>query len=183
MDMNNDKSIFACYEEIKQREISELREKLKAFGGTAHFGPDYQGEGATGEEMPYVCVHADEGPYDVRVHAVSMDDDDHLTILASLFDADYPEEISIRDIAYGHISFITESIPARMFSKESFCISRLSREDLESIGFDTSDVDDSTMERIADRLGDDYCTQLFWQSLEIIAEEGFHIPRKKDVIS
>lgn len=176
--MDKDKSIYACYEEIKQREISELKEKLKTFGGVAHFGPDYTGEGATGNDMPFVCVHSDEGPYDVRVHAVSLDENDHLTILGSIWvEEDYPSEIKIDDIAYGNIEFISDSIPARTFSKESFCISSLSREDLEQKGFDTSDVDDKTMQRFADKLGDDYCSQLFWESLEIIAEI-MDIPRK-----
>jgi hypothetical protein len=35
------------------------------------------------------------------------------------------------------------------------------------------------MQRLAEKLGDDYCEQLFWSSLEIIAEEGFNIPRKE----
>lgn len=178
--MNNDKSIYACYEEIKQREISELKEKLKNFGGAAHFGPDYTGEGATGNDMPFVCVHSDSGPYDVRIHAVSLDENDHLTILGSvLVEEDYPSEIKIDDIAYGNIEFISDSIPARTFSKESFSISRLSREDLEEKGFDASDVDDKTMQRLADKLGDDYCEQLFWISLEIIAE-SMGIPRRED---
>ena len=177
--MNNDKSIYVCYEEIKQREISELKEKLKAFGGVAHFGPDYTGEGATGVDMPYVAVHDDEGPHDVRIHAASVDDDGDLCILGCSEDSDNPHVIKTCDIAYGHVSFITDSIPARTFSKESFCISCLSREDLDELGFDTSDVDDATMERIASKLGDDYCEQLFWTSLEIISEEGFDIPRKE----
>lgn len=178
--MNNDKSIYACLEEIKQREICELKEKLKNFGGVAHFGPDYSGEGATGNDKPFICIHSDEGPYDVRVYSVSLDKDDHLTILGSTYDEEeYPSDINIRDIAYGNISFITESIPSKTFSKESFCISRLSREDLEEKGFDTSNIDDNTMQRIADKLGEDYCEQMFWISLEIIAEEGFNIPRKK----
>lgn len=177
--MDKDKSIYACLEEIKQREISELKEKLKVFGGVAHFGPDYSGEGATGNEMPFVCVHSDEGPYDARIHAVNLEDDDNLTIIGRASEDDFPSEIKISDIAYGNIEFISDSIPVRTFSQESFCISRLSREDLEQRGFDTSDIDDKTMQRIADKLGEDYCEQLFWISLDIIAEEGFNIPRKE----
>lgn len=109
--MNNDKSIYACYEEIKQREIRELKAKLKAFGGVAHFGPDYTGEGATGVDMPYICVHFDEGPLDVRVHAVSLCQGGVLEILGSIETANYPIPIKIDDIAYGHIQFITDSIP------------------------------------------------------------------------
>ena len=61
--------------------------------------------------------------------------------------------------------------------KESFVITEVSREDLEEIGFDTSEVSDETMERLARKLGDDYCEQLFWTSLEIMAEY-FEIPKK-----
>ena len=176
--MNNDKSIYACYEEIKQREISELKEKLKNFGGAAHFGPDYTGEGATGNDMPFVCVHSDGGPYDVRIHAVILDENDRLRILGSvLVEGNYPSEIKIDDIAYGNIEFISDSIPVRTFSQDSFSISRLSREDLEKQGFDASDVDDKMMQRLADKLGDDYCEQLFWDSLGIIAE-SMGIPKK-----
>lgn len=177
--MNNDKSIYACLEEIKQREIAELKAKLRAFGGAAHFGLDYTGEGATGNEKPFVCIHGNEGPYNARIYAVSLDEDNCLTILGSTYDEeDYPSEIKLSDIAYGHIEFITDSIPAKTFLTESFCISRLSRKDLEEKGFDTTNVDDDTMEALADKLGEDYCEQLFWIHLEIIAE-GFNIPRKE----
>jgi hypothetical protein len=61
--------------------------------------------------------------------------------------------------------------------KESFVISEVSREDLEEVGFDTSKVSDETMEKLARKLGDDYCEQLFWTSLKIIAEY-MGIPKK-----
>ena len=168
--MNEQKSIYACYEEIKQREIRELKERLKAFGGVAHFGPDYTGEGATGNSAPYVCVHSDEGPYDVRVNAISIDDNDCLTIVAYDREAGEEIEVELDDISYGHIEFITDAIPLRTFSQESFSISKLSREDLQNIGFDTTDVDDKTMQRLAKKLGEDYCEQLFWEHLGSIAE-------------
>lgn len=61
--------------------------------------------------------------------------------------------------------------------KESFVITRLSRADLEDKGFDTSNVTDGQMQRLADKMGDDYCEQLFWTSMEILAEaHGF--PKK-----
>ena len=62
--------------------------------------------------------------------------------------------------------------------KESFVIIRVSRGDLDNIGFDTSEVSDETMEYLAKKLGDDYCEQLFWSSLEIIAEY-LEIPKKE----
>ena len=110
--MNEQKSIYAAYQEIKQREIKELKKKLRAFGGVAHFGPDYTGEGATGVDMPFVCVHSDVGPYDVKIHAVELDSDDHLVILGDENEhEEYPHDIYIDDIAYGHIEFITDAIP------------------------------------------------------------------------
>ena len=171
--MCKDKSIYACYEEIKQREISELKEKLKAFGGVAHFGQDY-----TGKDCPFVLCNFDYGPVDMKIRVVRLKDDE-LQILGYDTDAGQYINISLNDIAYGHISFISDNIPVRLFTDKSFSISRLSREDLEEKGFDTSDVDDDTMQRLADKLGEDYCEQLFWDSLEIIAEEGFNIPRKE----
>ena len=62
--------------------------------------------------------------------------------------------------------------------KESFVISEVSREDLEEIGFNTSEVSDETMEYLARKLGDDYCEQLFWSSLKITAEY-LEIPKKE----
>lgn len=58
-----------------------------------------------------------------------------------------------------------------------FPISSVSRDDLESKGFDISNVTDSEMSELADKLGDDYCEQLFWSSMEIIAEDLMEIPR------
>jgi hypothetical protein len=62
---------------------------------------------------------------------------------------------------------------ARM--EESFPITSLSREDLTHplIGFTRKKalkVTDEQMQRIADKLADDYCEQLFWSSLQIISE-------------
>ena len=61
--------------------------------------------------------------------------------------------------------------------KESFVISEVSREDLDELGYDAAKVSDETMERLASKLGDDYCEQLFWTSLKITAEY-MNIPKK-----
>ena len=60
-----------------------------------------------------------------------------------------------------------------------FKITSVHRDDLENIGFDTSNVDDSTMQHLASKISDDYCEQLFWDHLLIIAEI-VGIPRKGD---
>lgn len=62
---------------------------------------------------------------------------------------------------------------------KEFPITSVTREDLEDIGFDTSDVSDDTMKKLAQKLSDNYCEQLFWESLETIAEGYLKIPRKK----
>lgn len=58
-----------------------------------------------------------------------------------------------------------------------FPITSLYRADLERIGFDASAVDDATMKKLAEKLAGDYCEQLFWGSLEIIAEY-LEIPKR-----
>jgi len=60
-----------------------------------------------------------------------------------------------------------------------FKITSVHRDDLENIGFDASHVDDSTMQHLASKMADDYCEQLFWDHLPIIAEI-VGIPRKED---
>ena len=62
--------------------------------------------------------------------------------------------------------------------KEFFEITSVSREDLESAGFDASNVDDDTMTELAEEMADDYLEQLFWTSLKILAE-NLGIPKKK----
>jgi len=63
---------------------------------------------------------------------------------------------------------------------DDFQVSSVCREDLESVGFDTTAVDAATMKRLAEKLGDDYCDQLFWGSLEIIGEH-LGIPKRAKV--
>lgn len=111
MNMNKKKSIYAAYEEIKQREINELKKKLRDFGGVAHFGPDYTGEGATGVDCPIVLCNFGCGPADMLVHAVSLTDDDCISILAYDQEAGQEIDMNLDDIAYGHISFITDLVP------------------------------------------------------------------------
>jgi hypothetical protein len=65
-------------------------------------------------------------------------------------------------------------------TQEYFPITSLHQDHLQGVGFDTSDVDDATMVDLAGKLADDYCDQLFWQSLEIIADR-LDIPRRKAV--
>ena len=128
-------------------------------------------------ERPYILCNFDEGPVDMCVGSVAIERLSGLEYV-TIYDKD-GQQICFSDIEYGHIMSVTESIPVRKFTDRPFHISSLSREDLEQKGFDTSDVDDKTMEKLASKLGDDYCEQLFWISLEIIAE-SMGIPRRED---
>lgn len=58
-----------------------------------------------------------------------------------------------------------------------FYISSIHRDDLARQGFDVSNVDDEEMRQLAEKLSDDYCEQLFWDSMEIIASQSLDIPR------
>lgn len=59
-----------------------------------------------------------------------------------------------------------------------FPITAVSRDDLEDRGFDVSNVTDSQMNKLARNMSDDYCEQMFWISMEIIAEEVLNIKKK-----
>jgi len=61
-----------------------------------------------------------------------------------------------------------------------FPITSVHRDDLESVGFDTSRVDDGVMLRLAEKMADAYLeSDAFWMDLEMIAED-LEIPRKQD---
>ena len=62
-------------------------------------------------------------------------------------------------------------------AKDYYPISSLHLDDLEHSGFDVSKVTEDKMIRLANKLSNDYSEQLFWSSLEIIAE-AIGIPRK-----
>jgi hypothetical protein len=50
-----------------------------------------------------------------------------------------------------------------------FPISYLHKDDLEHKGFDVSNVSESDLSTIADKMNDDYCDWMFWDSLDVIA--------------
>jgi hypothetical protein len=60
-----------------------------------------------------------------------------------------------------------------------FPITSVAREDLESQGFDASNVTDDQMAEIADHMQDAYCDDAFWVELDVIAED-MGIPSKDE---
>ena len=61
---------------------------------------------------------------------------------------------------------------------KEFTITSVSREDLEYRGFDTTNITDAQMERLAQKMCDDYLEQMFWISLDIIAEDIMGFKKK-----
>jgi len=59
-----------------------------------------------------------------------------------------------------------------------FPITSVHRDDLKGLGYDTSNVDDGTMQELASKMADAYLNQVFWIDLPIIADE-LEIPMKK----
>jgi hypothetical protein len=57
-----------------------------------------------------------------------------------------------------------------------FPITSVARGDLESQGFDASNVTDEQMAEIADHMQDAYCDDAFWVELDVIADD-MDIPR------
>ena len=61
---------------------------------------------------------------------------------------------------------------------KEFKITSVTREDLEDRGFDTTNITDVQMEELARRMCNDYLEQMFWLSMEIIAEDIMKFPKK-----
>ncbi len=59
---------------------------------------------------------------------------------------------------------------AEMYYKD-FKITSVCRADLESVGFEASNIDDGTMAELVSKMADAYCDMGFWIDLEIIAEQ------------
>ena len=61
---------------------------------------------------------------------------------------------------------------------KEFKITSVTREDLEMRGFDTTNITDAQMEELARKMCDDYLEQMFWISLDIIAEDIMGFKKK-----
>ena len=61
---------------------------------------------------------------------------------------------------------------------KEFNITSVSRQDLEYRGFDTTNITDAQMERLAQKMCDEYLEQMFWISLDIIAEDIMGFKKK-----
>ena len=64
-------------------------------------------------------------------------------------------------------------------SERYFPITSVHRNDLQGIGFDVDRISDDDMKRLARKMADDYCEQLFWSSMETIAGDILGLPKKE----
>ena len=116
------KTIYYAYQEIKQREISELKDAVRNAGGEVEFNED---------NAPIVMVNFDgyfPHPADARITRVRLKDDVLLidgqkkgvSGCAEWFEDESPIEVD--DIAYGHIDFITSEIVRKNKHKEELLL-------------------------------------------------------------
>lgn len=52
-----------------------------------------------------------------------------------------------------------------MIMQEEFVVCVLSRDDLKEIGVDPDSLSDSAMKKIASKMGESYCNNVFWEDL------------------
>jgi lipoate synthase len=58
-----------------------------------------------------------------------------------------------------------------------FVITSVHRNDLARTGFDVKKISNNDMDKLAEKIADDYCNQLFWESMETIAFEILVFPK------
>ena len=74
-------------------------------------------------------------------------------------------------------SIFQELLATEKENEGFFSIGAICREDLQSIGFDISNISDDTMDRIADKIHDAYVDNGLFIDLPIIADY-FNVPKK-----
>lgn len=153
--MNSEKSIRAAYDEIKQRELTELENAVRNEGGGVAFSEDY---------APVIMCNFNgyyPHPADVRITRVELLDEEDEEVLRIYGQekgqsgcSDWYEderEINITDIAYGQLSYITQSIKP----KKVFNISVETRNFSETV----AEISYALYGKIYDKLEDSFATQ------------------------
>lgn len=87
----------------------------------------------------------------------------------------WPTLLNLAEYLYEYIDWPEEK---PVIVRSEFPLTSISREDLEAVGLDPSETDDETMTSIASKMTDDILNQMYWTSMEIIAEERYNVPRK-----
>ena len=103
---------YPKFKELHNTELQELKQAIRQFGGYAHFGYDYTGEGATHTDFPVIAVNVSDEPEDVYIRSCLIDENGNLIIWAEQKSAiDGAFELDTSDIMFGHVGFITDQIP------------------------------------------------------------------------
>lgn len=167
--------------------MATLKEKIE----TTFIGSDWKGEEETAEILKEIvglkCECYDAGIDD------GVDDDESEDICIMYASFRFKNSPLVVRIVYGDVTEEIGDVEVRNAKEheqmthlaeiermsKGFNITSVSREDLESRGFDTTNITDEQMEELARKMCDDYLEQLFWISLDIIAEDIIGIPKKK----
>ena len=180
-------NLYDKIKEISRQEIAELIAAVNAHGGKFQWSIGDDENGDEGIERPIIAINPDNccpNPTDVEVISVHVNSG---KLELTGVDKNDRNEISFtpEEVFVGHLSFIIDYIPETETvsdvsqKQEFFDITSVSRDDLEEYGFDVKNIDDSDMSTLAGKMADDYCEQLFWTSMEIIAD-CLDFPRKWD---
>ena len=155
--------------------MNKTFEQIKQEIEREFIGGRYDGISAT-EEILTNIVGQSVKHYDTKIsNGVDEDETEDVYVMKSCFStSDSQFKIGIyygdvtEEIGYVNVEFIK---PKR---KEEFNCVTLSRADFEDLGYDTSNISDEQMARIASRIGDTLVENLYW---ECIREWGNDMPK------
>ncbi len=167
--------------------MATLKEKIE----TIFIGSDWKGEEETAEILKEIVGLKCEC-YDADIDD-GVDDDESEDTYIMYASFRFENSPLVVRIVYGNVTEEIGDVEVRNAKEheqmmhlaeiermgKGFNITSVSREDLESRGFDTTNITDEQMERLAQKMCDDYLEQMFWISLDIIAEDIIGIPKKK----
>ena len=164
----------------------ELTTKIQ----TTFIGSDWRGEEETAEILNEIvglkceCYDADiddgvdnDESEDTYIMYASFRFENSPLVVSIIY-GDVTEEICYVEVRNAKEHEQNMSIAEFDRMGKEFKITSVTREDLEDRGFDTTDITDAQMEELARRMCDDYLEQMFWLSMEIIAEDIMNFPKK-----
>lgn len=168
--------------------MATLKEKIE----TTFIGSDWKGEEETAEILKEIVGLKCEC-YDASIDDAVDDDDESEDTYIMYASFRFKNSPLVVRITYGDVTEEIGDVEVRNAKEheqmmhlaeiermsKGFNITSVSREDLESRGFDTTNITDAQMEELARKMCDDYLEQMFWISLDIIAEDIIGIPKKK----
>ena len=165
-------------EEIKRQEQRELKEALKAHGGSYSWCNEESG--VLEDTYPCIAVNlnaTDPTPTDIAVRSVCLNHADYLCFEGEDNFCGEIIEFCADDVFAGHIAYIIEMIPETdsvndvTSKKEDFTVATICRDDLVNAGFDAENLSDQDMQDIADVMGDLYCNYNYHEDLLIAARK------------